>query len=245
LDNGELNVPGARRKIEYEVIERSPSYLPEKLLRVSRYHRTAKHGGRGIVEQEAHGHELQSLAFDGKDAILIISHWPFVASEHQSDARAIEIAIAKTHPGACRRQRDSKIRGHRGLAHTPLSTRHGDDMLDTFQLRRTGEAGSLGRRLNIDLDFNTLNPCHPCKRRLHFSANLPGNCRFRRGQDKLNRDVFALNPDLLNQTERYDVSGKAGVFYSPEGVAKSLFIRRQHAASNMLANQETTSEVAR
>ena len=85
-------VPGGRSSTE--VIERSPSYLTEKLLRVSRHHRTAKHGGRGIVEQEAHGHELQSLAFDGKDAILIISHWPFVAAEHQSDARTIEIAIA-------------------------------------------------------------------------------------------------------------------------------------------------------
>ena len=196
LDDGELNVPGARRKIEYEVIERSPSYLPEKLLRVSRYHRTAKHGGRGIVEQEAHRHELQSLALDGKDAILIISHWPLVAAEHQSDARAIEIAIAKTRPGALSPPARQQDLLPPWTCQHPLSTRHGEDMLDTFQIAGPGIPAASGWRLNIDLDFNAPNPALPRKRRLRLIANLPGNRGLCCSQAQAARKCLALDSDL-------------------------------------------------
>ena len=70
LDDGKLDVAGARRKIEEEIVKRSPRHLPEKLLGVAGDHRTAEHGWRGIIEQKAHGHELQSFALDGKNAIL-------------------------------------------------------------------------------------------------------------------------------------------------------------------------------
>ena len=51
--------------------------------------------------------------------------------------------------------------------------------------------------------------------------------------------TLALDSDLLDQTERYDVSRKARISHPPEGVTKSLFIKRRHVASNMLAECET------
>ena len=61
-------------------------------------------------------------------------------------------------------------------------------MLDTFQTRRTGNPGSLGRRLNIDLDFNAPHSAYPGKRRVRLIANLPGNCGLCCSQDKLHEN---------------------------------------------------------
>ena len=72
----------------------------QKLLGIAGHHRAAQNGRRGIIGQKTHGHEFQSFALDGKNAILIVSHWPFVAPKHWGDAWAVEVAIAKTHSGA-------------------------------------------------------------------------------------------------------------------------------------------------
>jgi hypothetical protein len=42
LDDGKLNIAGARRQIEDEHIEFAPFHLPQELLGVARYHRPAQ-----------------------------------------------------------------------------------------------------------------------------------------------------------------------------------------------------------
>ena len=114
LHDGELDVAGAGREIEHEEIEVAPLDLPEKLLGVFRDHRPAQDGGRGVVEQEAHRHELQVVALDGDDAV--VRRWPSgvrCVPNIRPMRRAVKIAVAEADGRAgssARRRRDSRRR---------------------------------------------------------------------------------------------------------------------------------------
>src|SRR4029077_13961610 len=53
LRDRELNVAGARWQIEHQIIQFPPFDLPQKLLRVARYHWPAQNRRRSIVEQKS------------------------------------------------------------------------------------------------------------------------------------------------------------------------------------------------
>ena len=71
LHDRELNVAGAGRQIEHEVIELAPLHLPEELLGVLRHHRPAQDRRGSVLEQEAHRHQFQSVALDRDDAVVL------------------------------------------------------------------------------------------------------------------------------------------------------------------------------
>ena len=120
LDDGELDVAGAGREIEDEEIEAAPIDLPEELLGVAGDHRAAEDGGRIVIEEEAHGHQLHAVAGDGDDAVFLGGHGALVGAEHEADAGAVDVAIAKADAGAGLLEGDGEIGGDGDLPTPPL-----------------------------------------------------------------------------------------------------------------------------
>ena len=95
LHDRQLDVAGAGREIEHEVIEFAPFDLPQKLLRVTRHHRPAQDRRRSVVEQETHRHQLEVVLLDRDDLVLFRRGRPIARAEHERDARAVDVAIAE------------------------------------------------------------------------------------------------------------------------------------------------------
>ena len=95
LDDGELDVAGARWQIEDEVVEIVPGALAQELLDVTCGDGAAHDHGAVVIEQEAHADELQAVALDGDDLLFFILERALVAAEHVGDAGSVEIAVAQ------------------------------------------------------------------------------------------------------------------------------------------------------
>src|SRR5439155_26642402 len=54
LDNGELNITGARWQIEHKHVEFASFNLTQQLLRVTRHHRSMQNSWRDVVDQNSH-----------------------------------------------------------------------------------------------------------------------------------------------------------------------------------------------
>ena len=113
LDYGELDVAGAGRKIEHEIIQFAPFDLPQELLSITGHHRSAQDRGRRVVEEKTHRHQFQSVLFDRNDAVVLGSHRPIARAEHERNARAVDVAIAKTNARFRFFECDREIRRHR------------------------------------------------------------------------------------------------------------------------------------
>ena len=63
LRERELDVAGARRQVDHEVVEVAPAGLGEELLERLGDHRAAPDHGRVLLDEEAHAHRLDAVAF--------------------------------------------------------------------------------------------------------------------------------------------------------------------------------------
>ena len=72
LDDGELDVAGAGRQVEDQVVEVAPGDLAEELLGVAGGERAADDDRRVVVEQESHRHELDAVGFDRDDVVVLV-----------------------------------------------------------------------------------------------------------------------------------------------------------------------------
>lgn len=96
LDDGELDVAGAWGEVEDEDVEFAPGDLFEELLGVAVGEGAADDDGGGIGEEEAHGHEFESVGFDGDDVFLVVGLEVVVGdAEHVGDGGAVEVAVAE------------------------------------------------------------------------------------------------------------------------------------------------------
>src|SRR4030095_6425071 len=96
LDDGKLDVAGAGWKIENQIIELPPFYLPQKLLGVARNHRSAQNGRRSVVEQKSHRHETQSVLLNRNNLVFFRCRWALTRPEHERNARPVYVAITQT-----------------------------------------------------------------------------------------------------------------------------------------------------
>src|SRR5260370_42064129 len=83
LHDRQLNVAGAWRQIENQEIEFPPVPLPQKLLGVTRHHRSAQNCRRGVVPEKAHRHQFEVVLLDRHDFVFISGSSPLTCAEHE------------------------------------------------------------------------------------------------------------------------------------------------------------------
>jgi len=151
--NGQLDVARARWQVEHQVVQIVPGALPQELLHVARGDGAAHDHSRLVIDQEAHAHQLQIIALDRDDLLLVIRQRALVRAEHVGNAGAVEIAVAQAHARAGLGQRHRQIARHRALAHAAFATGYGDDLLHARNARLAHGAGlASGLRRVLDVE---------------------------------------------------------------------------------------------
>ena len=169
------------------------------------------------------------MALDGDDAVVIIGRRAFIGSaKHESNARAVDVAIAEARLGAGLRECESQIRRDGGFADTSLSAGHSDDMLDSLDLRRAHHSGGCGGSLNIDLHRNTAGTAHGLKRRCGIGVDFFCDTGVIGRKHQLHIDIRSIHCHIAEQSKRNDITRKPGVFDSTERLANGILIDGRH-----------------
>src|SRR5947207_4684857 len=131
MHDRELDIASARRKVENQVIEFAPFDLPQKLLGVTRHHRSAQNSRRGVVEQKSHRHQTQAVLLDRNDLVFFRCHWSVSGAEHERNAWAIDIAVTQPDARLGLLERDREVCRDGLLTNTSLAARNRDGVLES------------------------------------------------------------------------------------------------------------------
>ncbi len=130
LRQRELDVAGARRQVDHEIVELAPVGLAQQLLERAGDHRAAPYHGRFRVDEEADRHRLYAVAFERLHAFSVPGLGLGRDAEHLRLRRTIDIGIENADAGAFGSERESQVGRGGGLADAALAGRDGDDVLD-------------------------------------------------------------------------------------------------------------------
>jgi hypothetical protein len=129
LAQRELDVAGAGRHVDDQVVEVAPVRLAQQLLQRLHGHRAAPDHRLVAIDQEADGHDLHTVVLERLHRRAVIAHRTRIHAHHLRLAGAIDIGIEQADAGAFRGQRERQVHGGRALADAALAGGHGDDVL--------------------------------------------------------------------------------------------------------------------
>ncbi|MCY1361370.1 hypothetical protein D9M69_480350 [compost metagenome] len=128
LAQRELDVAGARRHVDDQVVEVFPVGLAQQLLERLRGHGAAPDHGLVGVDQEADRHHLHAMALLGLHVLAVDALGAPVQAHHHGLARAVDVGVEQAHGGALGGQRQRQVGGRGALAHAALARGHGHDV---------------------------------------------------------------------------------------------------------------------
>ena len=170
------------------------------------------------------------MPLDGNDAVVIVGGRAFVGSaEHESNAWAVDVAIAEARLGTGLGESESQIGCDGGFPDAAFSAGHGDDMLHTLDLRGADGSRGRGRGLNIDLHRNPAGAAHGLQSRCRVGVDFFCNARVICGEHQLHIDIRSAHHHIAEQTKRNDITRKAGVFDGTESLTNGILIDGRHA----------------
>ncbi len=137
LRQGQLDVAGARRHVDHQVVEVVPGGLGHQLQQRTGDHRATPYHRRVVVGEKRHRHDFHAMRTQRHEPLLVadLRPGPFGDTEHHALAGAIDVGIQDTHPRPFTGQGQGQVGGGGGLAHTALARGHGHDVLDVGQAR--------------------------------------------------------------------------------------------------------------
>ena len=130
LRERELDVAGAGRHVDDEVIEVTPVGVLQQLLQRLRHHRAAPDHRRVDVDQKADRHRLQPVRFERLQRLAVPGLGTARDAEHHRLRRSVDVGIEHADLRALRGERQREIDGGGRLADTTLAARDRDDVLD-------------------------------------------------------------------------------------------------------------------
>ena len=154
LRQRELDVAGAGRQVDDQVVEVLPVGLAQQLLQRLRGHRAAPDHGLVLVDQEADRHHLHAVVLQRLHGLAVLALGPARDAQHHRQAGAVDVGIEQADAGALGRQRERQVGGGGALADAALARGHGDDVLDVgHQLHAALHrmADHLGRDVDRDV----------------------------------------------------------------------------------------------
>ena len=165
LEQREVDVGSAGRRVEDEVVQLAPVGVGNELLQRVRGHAAAPQGGCVGVDEEADGEYLHSV-FIGRDEelppVALFGEDAFrLQVEHFGNGRAEDVGIEQSDLVAELGQGYRQVGGHGALAHAAFAGTDGNDVLHLRQhfagfgpggLQGLGMDGHLYRLVHIGMD---------------------------------------------------------------------------------------------
>src|SRR3569833_1630539 len=136
LRQRKLNVAGAGRQIDDEIIELVPVSLAEQLGECLRHHGPAPDHRRLFVDQIADGHGLNAVRHHRLHRFAIAAFGPLLRTQHAGLAGAVNVGIVFTDGRTFCRLRQRVVDCGGGFTDAALAGRNRDDILDLLHGRR-------------------------------------------------------------------------------------------------------------
>ena len=133
LRQGKLDVAGAGRQIDKQVVHVVPLALEQQLLQGLRHHRAAPHDGLVGIDQKADGHDLDAVCVAHGDKVLVLLCRLLLGNaEHGGLAGAVQIRVQHADARAHGGHGGGQIGGGGGFAHAAFARSHGNDVFHAF-----------------------------------------------------------------------------------------------------------------
>ena len=129
LRQGELDIAGAGRQVDEQVVHIVPFALKQQLLQGLAHHGAAPHHGLVGVDQKADRHYLDAFGrAHGDEMFVFLLRFALGHAEHGGLAGAVEVGIENAHARAHVVQRYGEVGGGGGFAHAAFAGGDGDDV---------------------------------------------------------------------------------------------------------------------
>ena len=129
LSHGQLGVTGSRRHVDHQHVEFAPIDITQHLLQGTLHHGAAPDHRRVLLDQKAHGHELDAIGLHGAEPVAIGARGPAAGTSHAWHGWAVDIGIEETHRETHGRKTHGEVDRGGGFTHPTLARGHGDDGL--------------------------------------------------------------------------------------------------------------------
>ncbi|KAG0192387.1 hypothetical protein DFQ28_009340 [Apophysomyces sp. BC1034] len=222
LRERKLNVPGARRQVDDQVVQVAPVRLPEQLLERGRDHRAAPDHRVVLLDQESDRVGLHAVAFERGHRLTVFGRRPALDAEHHRLRRAINVRVQHANRRAFGRQRKRQVRGGGALADPALAGRDRDDIAHVRQqlhaaLHRVRDDLLRYRHAHADYAW------HRAQRLLDARADQPVLTPGRIAEHHVERHGIAIDRDIAHPFARghrlrgirVDHAGQRGVDPGP------------------------------
>ena len=207
LRERQLDVAGAGRHVDDEVVDLAPVRVLQQLLERLRDHRAAPDHRRVLVDHEADRHRLHAVRLHRLERLAVVGLRAAGDAEHRRLRRPVDVGVEDADGGAFRRQREREVHRGGGLAHAALAARHGDDVLHAGH-----ELHAALHRMRHDLRAD--------RRRSRVPA--PGSARTASLHERLHRLVLALRRDSRAAVRPRRRCPLTATFFTALPVTKSL-----------------------
>jgi hypothetical protein len=125
------DVAGAGRQVDQQVVECAPVDVLQELLDRLVEHRAAPDHCGVVVDEEADRHDLDSAGrVDRQDLARLRNARAPRHAQHARDAVTPDVGVEGGRGVPLEREGGREVRGHGRLAHTPLTGRYADHVLD-------------------------------------------------------------------------------------------------------------------
>src|SRR6266571_1375220 len=229
LGERELDVAGAWRHVDDEVVDIAPARVLEQLLEGLRHHRPAPHH-RGIdVDEKADRDRLDAVARHRLERLAVLGLGPSGDAEHRRLRWAVDIGIEHADARPFRGERKGQVHCRGRLAHPALARGHGDDVLH----RRNQLDAALYRVRNDlarDPDGDAAYPGDPSKLSGDELADRVELGFPRIAELDVEGNVCAFHPDVLRRLGGVEILAGVRVEDLLEG-AVNLFLCDRHGGA--------------
>ena len=141
----QLDVAGARRHVDHQVIQIIPAGVVEQLLQRLADHGAAPDHGLVRVHQITDGHGLHAVAFQRLQAFAVRGFRALTLQAHHQRLRwAIDVGVQNADARAFRGQRQRQVGRGGGFADAALAGGNGDHVLDAGKQRHAALGGVAG-----------------------------------------------------------------------------------------------------
>ncbi len=195
-------------------------------------HRPAPDDRCVIWREEGHRHHLEIVLL-GRHDLPAIGAQLGLEPQHDRDVRTVDVAVDHAHAAAGRRQGQCQIHRHGGLAHAAFARTNRDHVLHACN-RGSVQVGRHGRphpRGHGDVDRAHAGQLH--HRRAGLLLHLFFDRAGGRRQLDCQRDVSAVNRDVLDEPQRDDILVEIRILYGLEGL-EYLRVFNSHESSLVL-----------
>ena len=211
LCQGELDVAGARRHVDHQIIHVAPARLGQQLGQRLGHHRAAPDHGLLGIDEEADRHGLQPVRLHRLEPLAVGRLGAAAAdAQHGRQRGAVDVGIEQAYCGALGRQRQRQIDGGGRLADATLAAGHGDDVLDAGN-QLDALLHGMRDHFRKDVGADVADAGDRFQLRDHGRAQ-PFDLALRRiAEFNIERDVIAGNLDVLGTAAADEILAGVGV----------------------------------